>query len=277
MNQNEIWKPVKGYEGFYEINQLGVIRTVERIVSCGGSTRRVLSKIKKQSINAYGYLYSRLYKANVGKNILIHKALMEAFVPNPENKPCIDHINTIRTDNRLENLRWVSHKENTQNPLTIKHITDACSTEDCKELQRQTKARIKSANYNPKRIYQYSLDGKFIRDYCSQSEAIRAMGLCSRHCISNINVALDNNRKSAYGYMWTTTPKTISKYIKPHGKYVPVKEVDENGYTIKIWESLKDAALSIGVNSANLSKFIRKGWRYKGKIFQYCNDPLPNK
>ena len=55
----------------------------------------------------------------------IHRAVAELFVPNPENKPCVDHINTDRLDNRADNLRWVTAKENCNNPLTIKHKSEA--------------------------------------------------------------------------------------------------------------------------------------------------------
>lgn len=54
-------------------------------------------------------------------NILLHRAVAELFIPNPENKPCIDHINTNRLDNRAENLRWCTHKENCNNPISLIH------------------------------------------------------------------------------------------------------------------------------------------------------------
>lgn len=268
MNQNEIWVPVVGFEGFYEINKNGDIRTVERIAYYGDKHRIVRSIIRKPSINAQGYYYVRLYNGTKQKNVLVHRALMEAFVPNPENKPFIDHINTIKTDNRLENLRWVTSSENTRNPLTLEHITKACATKECKEKQLATKIRINSKSA-PKKVYQYTLDGEFVAEHRSYADAVRSLGLNVRRVTGNIKVALDNNHKSAYGYMWSSTKKTMLKYVKPHGKCRPVKQIDEDGNTIRTWASVKEAEAYIGCN-ANLAKYLKNnGGRYKGMIFKY--------
>lgn len=65
------------------------------------------------------------YKKGQQKTFKIHRLVAQTFIPNPDNKPCVDHINTIRDDNRVENLRWVTHKENDNNELTRKHKSNA--------------------------------------------------------------------------------------------------------------------------------------------------------
>ena len=73
----------------------------------------------------------------IGK-FYIHKAVAELFIPNPENKPYVDHINTVKTDNRAENLRWVTTKENNNNPLTRKHNSEAqCGKVHTAETKRK--------------------------------------------------------------------------------------------------------------------------------------------
>ena len=97
--------------------------------------------------------------------IKIHRAVAEMFIPNPENKPYVDHINTDRYDNRAENLRWVTAKENSNNPLTRKHNSEARkgktrSEETKRKISASMKARhnrlanekeltMKSENYVP--------------------------------------------------------------------------------------------------------------------------------
>ena len=70
----------------------------------------------KPGLSGWGYLQVGL--GRIRNSVSVHRLVAEAFIPNPENKPCVDHINGNRLDNRVENLRWVSHKENCNNPNT---------------------------------------------------------------------------------------------------------------------------------------------------------------
>ena len=81
-----------------------------------------LGRVKCNDKIVEPYIHNRYLRISSFK---IHRAVAELFVPNPENKPFVDHINTDRLDNRAENLRWVTYKENNNNPLTKQHFSDA--------------------------------------------------------------------------------------------------------------------------------------------------------
>ena len=101
MCDNEEWRPIEGYPA-YEVSSLARVRRVE--------TGRIL----QPKLNG-PYLAVNLYKDGRAKTRKIHRLFAEAFIPNPENKSDVDHVNRIKTDNRLENLRWSTHCENTRN------------------------------------------------------------------------------------------------------------------------------------------------------------------
>lgn len=110
----ENWREIKEYEGLYEVSDLGNVRSLSRIVKNNGGTFVLKERIIKPTINSSGYLKCNLCKNGIctNKNIAILVAV--AFlnhIPNGHNF-IIDHINGIRTDNRLENLRIVTHREN---------------------------------------------------------------------------------------------------------------------------------------------------------------------
>ena len=97
---NEIWKPIKDYEGLYEISNLGRIK----------SRYFQENKILKSDCNRYAKIDLR--KNKVRKGFLVHRLVAEAFIPNIENKPQINHKNKIKLDNKVENLEWVTSSEN---------------------------------------------------------------------------------------------------------------------------------------------------------------------
>lgn len=119
----ELWKEIPGYEGYYEVSTLGNIRSMDRIINCPwGKVYPAKGKPKKISKFKTGYLYVNLYKENKTHKELVHRLVAIAFIPNPQSKPCIDHIDGDRTNNNVTNLRWCSIKENNNNPITISRL-----------------------------------------------------------------------------------------------------------------------------------------------------------
>ena len=139
----EVWKPVVGFEGYYEISSYGRVRSVERYVRQSNHLRYVPMKIKKIIPNRFGYPVVTLCRNRRSRQYGIHRLLAEAFIPNPENKPFVDHINTDITDFRLDNLRWVTAKENANNSLTLKHCRENTYTPE------RSKKIIESKSFSP--------------------------------------------------------------------------------------------------------------------------------
>ena len=108
----EIWKPIKGYEGKYEVSNLGRVKSLSRYVACkGGRVSFRKSRYLKFEDN-HGYKKVSLCKECTKKEFLVHRLVAEAFVPNPENKPEINHKDGARDNNIYTNLEWVTHSEN---------------------------------------------------------------------------------------------------------------------------------------------------------------------
>lgn len=108
----EIWKPVVGYEGYYEVSNYGRVKRLETRVNSNRGGRAVREKILKQIITKYGYLTVHLCVDNKRAKKKVHRLVAEAFIPNPLNLPCVNHKNEIKTDNFVENLEWCTVEYN---------------------------------------------------------------------------------------------------------------------------------------------------------------------
>lgn len=171
----EIWKDISGFEGLYKVSNLG------KVFSC------VKNKIMKLDTSRAGYHSVRLYRERKCYHPYVHRLVAQAFIPNQENKEQVDHINTIRTDNNVENLRWVTVTENINNPITLgKHIGAKRSPE--------TIARQRLAQKNMKPVLCVTTNEK----YRSLAEAARAKKLS----YPNIWKVCEGLRPSSGGLVW---------------------------------------------------------------------------
>lgn len=181
----EQWKDVVGYEGVYQVSNIGNVRTVQREVWNGKGYVLLLSHPTKQVLNNKGYPCVYLRKNHTTFYTSVHRLVAKAFIPNPKNKPQVNHINGIKTDNRVENLEWCTSGENQAHAWRI-------------GLQ---KVRVKAGK--PKRpVMQIEVDtGRVIAEFPSIAEAGRALGIksasdigaCCRQC---------RGRKTLKGFIW---------------------------------------------------------------------------
>ena len=109
MNESEVWKDVVGYEGRYQVSNKGNVRSVERKDSIG---RKCGGRVLKPINNGRGYLRVTLHKNGKYKTRFIHRLVADAFVPNPDNLPQVNHIDEVKTNNELSNLEWCDTKHN---------------------------------------------------------------------------------------------------------------------------------------------------------------------
>lgn len=159
----EIWKDIPGYNGLYQVSNLG------RIYS-NYYNRLLTPELCK------GYLRISLSKDKKAKHYLIHRLVAQAFIDNPMNLPCVNHKNEIATDNRVDNLEWCDIIYNNNYGTRI----------------------IKAAKKKSIAVLQYDLDGKFIREWKSAAEASKKLNITS----GRICMVCKGIRKSANGYKW---------------------------------------------------------------------------
>lgn len=117
----EIWKWAKGFEGIYEVSSLGRVRTY-RALGSHGPTFGKLNKeprLLKPISQPNGYCKINFQKDGRHKGYWYHRLLAETFIPNPNNLPEVNHINGIKSDNRLDNLEWVSHEGNRHHAVAM--------------------------------------------------------------------------------------------------------------------------------------------------------------
>ena len=115
----ELWQPIKGYEGLYEVSNQGRVRSLDRTIwdSCRKHHRKLKDKHLTAGKTSNGYLSVALCKDGKQRSHLIHILLAQAFIANSSEGNLVLHWNDIKTDNRVENLRWGTYSDNQQDAM----------------------------------------------------------------------------------------------------------------------------------------------------------------
>jgi len=178
----EIWKDIEWYEWLYQVSNLWNVKSLPKKWSWWHNW-----KILKWKVERNGYNRICLRKKSNNVYYLIHRLVWFSFIYNPENKKCINHKNWIRNDNRVENLEWVTHKEN--NLYKFEVLWYKTSEKHRKQCWINNKLKSKKVN-------QYDLNGNFIKLWDSITEASKILWC------SNISSVCRWIKRSAWWYKW---------------------------------------------------------------------------
>lgn len=166
---NEIWKDIDGYEGLYKVSNLGNVKSLNYRRT--GKERNL-----KPLTDSCGYLDVKLCKNGKTRHFNVHRLVAQAFLENTDYKSDVNHKDEDKTNNCVDNLEWMTRKEN------INYGT---------HNQRSSKSRSKS-------VLQFTKNGEFVKEWSSVIQIQRELGFSS----GNISQCCNEKIKTSYGYVW---------------------------------------------------------------------------
>lgn len=166
----EIWKDVIGYEGLYQVSNLGKMRSLDRYINNNSRIQFIKGQNIKTSKGTRGYVMVHISKNSRKKYASVHRLVAKAFIPNQENKPYINHINGVKTDCMADNLEWCTLKENQQHA-------------------------IRTGLRKTKKVNQYDKDNRLIKTWDSIKNA-------REYIKGDIRKCCNEKAQTAGGYKW---------------------------------------------------------------------------
>lgn len=180
--KNEIWKDIEGFEGYYQVSNIGRVRSLDRVIERKGKPARLKGKILSQVVNC-GYLYVGFRKNGDGKyyHHAVHRLVGKAFVSGYKEGYDINHKDNVRSNNNAENLEWCTRSYN------IQYMRDYFPRIDTQKRE----------------VIQMDLDGNEIAKYEKMNDAAKATGIN----VGNIGNVCQGRSKTAGGYRWRYADK----------------------------------------------------------------------
>lgn len=239
--ENEKWRDVVGYEGLYKVSDLGRIYSI--------SSNKLLFECKTND----GYIRNCLTKNGGQKLKRFHRIVAESFIPNPDKLPQVNHIDGDKSNNRVNNLEWVTAKENIDHAVKL--------------------GLIKSGGNYPhsKSIYCYDLYGRFIREYDSATDFCIENEI-SKSLSSNIRCVCLGKYQSFKGYMFKYKKDCPDESnIKPH--FSTVAKISKGGHILDVYENTNIAAKSNNLFKSSIIKVCNNKQKTSGGfIWSYLKD-----
>ena len=186
----EQWKNIEEFKELYQVSNLGNVRSLDTMINCKGANNIDFhlrkGRILKQTIGTTGYYSVNLSKNGKSKFVRVHRLVAQAFIPNPNNLYCINHIDGNKLNNNVNNLEWCDYSHNNKEAYRLGLKNNKYKGKYGKEAQFS------------KPLLQFTLNNEFVKEWENAEQVKRELG----YCAENIRSVCNGRRKKANGYIW---------------------------------------------------------------------------